>query len=974
MDPSLHRILIDCKSKHDDPNDNNYSHFTYNDNKRWLIDSSKLQQFWLEYCSLIFAGRGKYTIGERINREYKYPPPVISLISLSFERSDSDIDFLYDEKVIVAMIICHQIAMSELLNMSCENDYTCVVLKSEAPYYDDHHIYFDIRLQFPYCKVDANYQLRVLRPRIISLLRKYNVLKKLDYSPIGDWDSILDPTILQNTLPLHKSVKNMKQSHLDYDTIYGLLNFNHMNGEDSDVPVLKLMDAFNPACHQDCVASFEPQFFIKYAIEYKEIHGEDLDFTFWLPLFLSAGYWDKITHPKGDNPIVTDRIKNITSPISSNNTNYDNGDINIAEKLLPLLKRNKDRVGKRNFWIDIGKALYSADNGGHRGLHLWINFSEGEFHTADECEELYESFEENDLTVKTIAYYAREDARDEYKNWHKSWCEKSDIEALSCTHEDVANALYKTFWLDYVCSTLDRGKTWYEFRDPRWFKIEKGNKLQNQIAGAFCRKFEIARAKVANDISTSTNNSDKKALEELMKEYSRLIKNLKNEGFQNNIMNNAARKFYIENFASLLDSNENLLGTSNLILETLETECIFRKGKPEDYVSLSTCKQYPYKLRWEDDIIQDILQWFKQLFVDSDLIHMVLKYFSGHIRGRNSIKKIAICTGRGGDNGKSTLKKACEAAFGQYAISGPTILLGNKAAESMGPNPAIARAAGRRELWFSEPDEKQEFSGAQLKSMSGGDKMYCRLLNENGGDMELYFHMIIHCNDIPELTSGGPAAMKRLLIIPFLSQWVPAKEAPKTIEEQYEKRKFKMNPKFEDNFKEHKWGPAFLWILVNYYHFLMTEGIEEPDIVKEVKENYRDLNDQYNMFIREFLEFPKLSTGEPDGMKCMTTHDMYNHFKIWYKETYTDKQPPHKPIFIREMSDRIGPPDIAMWRGVQQQTQSSSGIAQDPYANKRNQGNFNNQNRNVPKMNTGNDNFPMPMVISTQPGIVISSK
>ena len=70
----------------------------------------------------------------------------------------------------------------------------------------------------------------------------------------------------------------------------------------------------------------------------------------------------------------------------------------------------------------------------------------------------------------------------------------------------------------------------------------------------------------------------------------KLIGNLKNTGFKDQIMKECNVLFYDEQFLSRLNSNQYLLGFTNGILDLKALE--FRAGRPEDYVSM--CVGYEF--------------------------------------------------------------------------------------------------------------------------------------------------------------------------------------------------------------------------------------------------------------------------------------------------------------------------------------------------------------------------------------------
>jgi phage/plasmid-associated DNA primase len=800
------------------------------------------------------------------------------------------------------------------------------------------------------------------RKLISERVENYILLPK-----VGNWDSWRDHSCLNGPIPLYGSTANINNSKLELDKIYPVLTEKDIeNPEAIDFP--NPADIVRPDAHLD-VGRFFPQGYF--------VTGEGSKYNnlYWLPLFLSVGFFDRVSQPhKGMNTTVAKDYKNDSGSSSSaiHTGKFEPTQIEMAEQFIAMIMKNLDLYKGDSYWKDVGRALYTVGqkvNDPNRALHIWINYTDqvrkhfnyeyDEWHQSEECEELFPTFDDDviPLTIETLGFYARRAAPDDYRIWHNQWCEASIREAVSATHEDVAEALRREYWLDYKCASLDKGGVWYQYREPRWVKIEKGVYLRTELAENFVKKFEHARHNISSKIiaMSGTNNSDKKMKEAMMAEYANVIKKIKTDGYQNSVMNVAARKFYVENFNMLLNSNENFMGTKNYIIETIEDRAIIRPGKPEDYVGLSTGKKFNTDYTWDHPDVQAVLKWYRQMFPDRELMHEVLKWQSSTIRGRNSNKKAVVLTGDG-DNSKSMFKKGNEAAFGDYSIPAPKTLLTATQGKS-GPTPEIARSAGRHQLWVSEPNEKQEFSGAEIKELTGGDKMFVRMLNENGGDMELFFHLIIQCNDIPPITSGGAAAQRRIYIIPFLSKWV--ENAPEDEAEQFATRTFPMDLHFEDVLKA-KLGPAILWVLVQYYPIYLREKLRTPAIVKEVTDAYWRENDKYCRFINDQVEDATLPDGTPDTTKFITVQDLYKEFRLWYNDNYSDNMPPSKPIFEKEMQakNRLGKLDGNLWRGKRQ---NAKGISAD----------FK-KHAKGPTVMTGNVVPPIPMTMGTRPGVPVS--
>lgn len=138
--------------------------------------------------------------------------------------------------------------------------------------------------------------------------------------------------------------------------------------------------------------------------------------------------------------------------------------------------------------------------------------------------------------------------------------------------------------------------------------------------------------------------------------------------------------FYDPEFKSKLDTNPNLIGFNNGIYDL--SSGIFRDGKMEDYVSLST--RYYYESHLNQDNVNAVNEFMCQLFPEEltrNSVWLLLRSFIGgntnsnkvlldSLLGGNVDSRICIFWGNG-TNGKSTFSKLIETAFGDYYTCQP---------------------------------------------------------------------------------------------------------------------------------------------------------------------------------------------------------------------------------------------------------------------------------------------------------------
>ena len=897
-------------------NNQDYSHMTmFGDRRRWTIDPSKWTDFWRGYCALAYKGKGNYCLAEKPSDTM---PIIVDFVfkfhyvpSGTAEEVPEDIE-LFGEDFILGIVYSYQQAIEEILQLRAgDADMFCVVMVLEKNWVSDDMLMTQIRIQFPYCRTDVAVQTRLIRPRAVQFLRAGNYISKLRMVPMTDWDNIIDAITLQEPVLMYKSTILPNRPKMFVDHLYGRVTLEHL--EAGTGPMMELGQGFIPGSHGH----------VQNNLVTASIFAGEYDLEYWLPMFLSLTYYTGVTLPK-NTPQTT-----ATTTTTANNGNtgkttspklptppgtpvIEESSLEMSSRFLPMLSR--ERVETDHFWMDVGKVLYNCDNGGENGLTEWIRFTEkSDSHNEEECRHLYPTFRDNLLTVQTIAYYAREDSPESYADWHKQWCMPSMDKAISCLHADVAQCLWKMYWLEYRCSSMEHNRFWH-FKNHRWMRLDHGISLRREISEGFLSKFEMWRTDICRQINESDNPELKTTMENKLKKIGTLLAKLKTVSFKNNVMKEAAEHFYDGRFERLIDVNPDLLGMLNCVIEiTADGTAQPRPGKPEDYVTMCTGLPFVHELNWNHPLVSKLRLWMQMVFVDPELREYFLKLSASCLKGRNSDKIFPIWTGEG-NNSKSMIVKLFESTFGSYCIKFPTTTLTGNRTQSSSATPEIARSKGTRVAFAQEPDDNEVMKGGIIKEHTGGDRMYGRQLFKEGEDYEIMYKFFFMCNKIPAIPTGGQAVKNRTLIVPFLSTWVKPGLAPATEEEQFKERKFPMDPFFERGIPE--MAKAFIWVLVQYYSKYVNEGLETPAVVSAATDQYWAENDIYQHFTSEMLTRPVNDKGEPDLNSTITHGDLYREFRSWFKESYPGTKIPDTNASKKEFIRVLGQQRNRRWNGL----------------------------------------------------------
>ena len=571
--------------------------------------------------------------------------------------------------------------------------------------------------------------------------------------------------------------------------------------------------------------------------------------------------------------------------------------IEIARHLLPLLRA--ERFYTKYYWLDIGRLLYNITSGSTDGLDLWIKYSGPAVHHM--CRSLYPNIGSTPLTVKTLAWYTQCDNRVAYDEWHRAWCHEALTTALSCLHADVAKAVYRVFWLEYICPNSEKN-LWYKFNGTRFERLDNAMDLRKDITSKFISIYEGMRAEASLKIFTELQGRDaqKKELEAFIAQIGGLIRKLKSEGYKSVLIKAAHEFFHIKSFTQISDSDPNKTGWNNCVVEICDGVAYPRPGKPEDFITMTTGISYRNDLYWDHPVVKKLMLWLGKAFVDPELLKYFKKDVASFLYGRNSEKYFRVWTGDT-DNSKSMIVKLLECSLGDYIFNIPVSVFTAKPFSSSGPNPEIAQGKSCHVGVISEPDTDEDFRNGVIKRMSGGDSYFARKLNEDGGKIISTYKPILQCNRIPNIPNVDRATMNRWFILPFLSTWT--ENPPATEEARYQRRLFLKDPKFEAQIPE--LAVAFGWLMVQSYPSYAQEGLIRPKIVQDYIDRHWESRDPYLAFIKERIAYAYKEDKTTLNLEAsLSSHQIYPSFVQWYRDQHLGNIIPPKHRFHDEMCSK----------------------------------------------------------------------
>jgi P4 family phage/plasmid primase-like protien len=572
-----------------------------------------------------------------------------------------------------------------------------------------------------------------------------------------------------------------------------------------------------------------------------------------------------------------------------NETPYHDLVVGLVRILNPARSNNYDD------WIRVGWCLRNID---YRLMNEWIEFSKHSPKFVDgECEKVWDYMRENGLGIGTLKMWARTDNPAEYERIVSSDLFELIKSSMSKTHYDISLVIHQMYQHEFVCIST-KNKAWYQFKDHRWTPVDGGYSLRMKISDDVVRQYTKAVSHY-NELASTAGGDEQSIYLAKVQTLNKIALQLKTTSFKEALMKECADRFYDPKFEEKLDSNTNLIGFNDGILDLDTME--FRAGLPEDYVSFTTGINYK-AFDESDPHYAGIMDFITKVLPDEDVRDYVLKILASILNGQVRDEKFYIWTGTGG-NGKSKLLELLLLTLGDYYYNMNVTAITGKRVASNATNSELVQSKGKRVVVLQEPSENEKLNIGYMKELSGGDRISARGLFKEPIQFKPQFKLILACNALPEVPGNDGGTWRRIRVTNFNSVFCDNPDPEKSNEFLIDRD---LNKKFD------AWKESFMALLVEYYKKYRDEGITEPESVMEGTKKYQYENDILSEYFEERVE------------KCETAHvklrDICEDMKAWVKENnYSyDKNPKRKDIqthMERVMGKPVKIAGCLCWKG-----------------------------------------------------------
>lgn len=568
-------------------------------------------------------------------------------------------------------------------------------------------------------------------------------------------------------------------------------------------------------------------------------------------------------------------------------------------------------------WFKVGCALKTVS----KNLFIvWLAFSEQstKFSFADiplRWEDWSKFDVKGGLTLRSIIFWSKKDAPEKYKEIRENsidfYVEQtldsglaefavSDSKSHGSSDWDIARVLYHLKKEVFVCACVAKN-LWYQFKNHRWVAIDSGTTLRVAISTDLRQLYGKKAAQLCEAKATLESEEDPKfkyltsRIERSLDIYSKLGKTSE----KRNIMEAAKEMFYDDAFARTIDTNPHLLCCANGVWDFKEK--VFRDGKTEDYISMSTRVDYVPLTEKHAKVKQEIIDFMEKLFPVPELREYMWDHLGSTLVGTALNQTFNNYLG-GGRNGKSVLVTLMSKVLGEYKGELPlTAVVTTRRTAVGGLAPEIAGLKGKRYVVMQEPRQGDVLNEGILKELtSGHDAIQARSLFSEPITFLPQFKLVVCANVLPEIKAQDHGTWRRIRVVPFMSLFTeePVSGDP------FKPYQFKLDATIDEKFDT--WKTVMLSLLVE--RVLKTDGrVTDCETVLKASNEYKQKQDVIAQYIDE-----KIVRAPGEVVKQAT---IGLDFKNWHELNYGCRGPQAKEV--HSYLDRMfGVHDKSGWRDI----------------------------------------------------------
>jgi putative DNA primase/helicase len=403
---------------------------------------------------------------------------------------------------------------------------------------------------------------------------------------------------------------------------------------------------------------------------------------------------------------------------------------------------------------------------------------------------------------------------------------------------------------------------WFHFEPETglWKQDRGGDKmrilLSTKVSDEFARRIMFYNEKQRH----STSEGESTQYNEWYRKLNVVMTKLGDAYHKSQLIKEAQALMRDDEFLDRLDDGP-LIGFDNGVYD-LRVQT-FRKGRPDDYVSLSVGYPYPEPESVDAEAMEEVRQLFKDPFDSPGMTDYMLKTISSCLDGKRSVAEFFVWTGVG-SNGKSTIQELVMATMGKYAQPLDIAFWTRPKGAAGAALPELADKRACRFVFSNEPEATDKLQVAKLKEVTGGERITARRLYGEPITYRPKFGIFILANTLPELSRIDGGISRRLRVVPFVHQFRQFPEPGQRL----------ARPAVMENCRTNvEWRRALMRILLDMYG--QVKGLTAVPLPREVtsaNEEYLDDNNPVGRFLAENYT---LTGDDADVIRAIELYNTY---------------------------------------------------------------------------------------------------
>lgn len=551
----------------------------------------------------------------------------------------------------------------------------------------------------------------------------------------------------------------------------------------------------------------------------------------------------------------------------------------LAEELVPkrpigltidqirkLMAPRVESWGSYTPWYQDGMRIHHETSGSSEGLALWDELSQqaAKYDGFEEVEKKWATFNNRGLRSLTMWPIARE--------------ARMVIARAEAFTEDGLLCRVLRDWGDHL-RYAPQAKRWYYFEPAtrQWDRLGPEASICTRIRDEIFNSLLTEEIKAARDAGDEAREkaAAKFQLRCLDGESAMLDKLLKNL--------TRTRELYVDE--NDMDAMEEFIAVENGLVNLKTRDLV---PNAPDALMVKYCD-----VRYDPSA--DCPTWRKCVstwFGSEEVAWYMQKVLGKMLAGRPDEEAFYLLIGDGA-NGKSSFLETISEVMGGYskALSDETVI-GRKGTPASGHRADIVRLQGARFVYCSETGSGESFRAADLKRISGGDKISARgAYAAEVKEFPARFTLFIATNFAPNMQGADNAMRRRIRLIDF----------PHDFENDPKYRAMRIKG-LSRVLKAERSG-IFNWLLEGREGEL-KEGLAVPKSVQDASNAYVDSHDLVTQWFDERCEI-----GRPEKENDPSTKDLFESYCQWLEsmnEPTSDARPRTLTERLKKLLTRRG--------------------------------------------------------------------